>query len=56
MYFLILHDASHIEKFVGTDLENGNSFFSNSSQKYPNAKFSLKTQKFFPSKLNLEWT
>ena len=30
-----------------TDFENGSSFYSNSSQKYPNKKFSLKTQKFF---------
>ena len=46
-YFKILHEASHIEKFKVTDQENCNSFFSNSSQKYPNTKFSLKTQFFF---------
>ena len=27
VYFLILHEASYIEKFEGTDYENGNSFF-----------------------------
>ena len=27
MYFLIFHEASHIEKVEGTNYENGNSFF-----------------------------
>ena len=31
-------------------------FFSNSSQKYTNTKFSWKTQKFFIFKWNFEWT
>ena len=41
--FLFLHETSRIEKFDGTDFDNGNSFFSNSSKKYLNTKFYLKT-------------
>ena len=32
--FSFLYETSHIEKFERTDCENGNSFFSNSSQQY----------------------
>ena len=33
--FLFLHETLYIEKYKGTDFENGNSFFSNSSLKIP---------------------
>ena len=27
LFYLFLHETSHIEKFEGTDFDNGNSFF-----------------------------
>ena len=36
--FLFLHETSNTEKFDCTDVENSNSFFSNSSRKYPNTQ------------------
>ena len=40
-YFLFLHETSHNKKI------EGNNFFQIPSKKYPNKKFSLKTQSFF---------
>ena len=45
---LFLHQTSHIEKFEGTDFDNGNSFFFKFQQKILKYKILFENLKVFP--------
>ena len=47
--FLFLHEASHIEKFKGTGLENGNNFFKSQSKNTQIQHFFVKNVLHFKS-------
>ena len=47
LFYLFLHETSHIEKFEGTDFDNGNSFFFKFQQKILKYKILFENLKVF---------